>query len=540
MNNFLTFIKEDVTAKKNLLSAMPVKTKTNINAFNEKVAFFLENYNEYKKHIKKYVRAKKKAFTPPFNHEPLEILLDEIHKLEHLRFLLNPTNTFFEKMGFDNLLFDIRNYNNFNFEDTNGIINKFLDKFELVGIKLTNANFNYTYYVREYMSSFLEIREIETSNNELLSKIFDSIYWENPELIEHIELSFRKLIKENKKEFNNYLKKIKETAMLENKINSYEECVKKLKILYQELEKLNQEKINDIIDLVLLGKIDIKDFYKESKVRKANYEKMILQKIDLDDLEAKENFHKNLEKLKSNVEEYQKLSQFGPLILDFKNNYEKEITKNDKLSFKTSKAKVIETEINEKETKLGKINKSILSRDGSQFKKNKKISLQEQKGETLDLAKELYELYKKYDEELFKEKAIVTITSFATIPELLHLYYSYDYFKKETLRKVFNLSSYDDIFKKSEEFDLFSMNPNNLIINGVSLFEKISISKTIVNRYRLDNINIKEEDLEVDNLNNLINRIKFLLRVYEVEQSEITLEQIWFMTEVKRLNELEK
>lgn len=328
--------------------------------------------------------------------------------------------------------------------------------------------------------------------------------------------------------------------MAENEIYNYNDCLEKLKELYRELNKNNIERVDDIIFLVLQGKIEIKDLFKDSKVRKANYKDLMIQEIDLENPEANENFHKTLEKLKENIEEYQNLNKFNSLFKEFKNIYEKEILENDKSSFKNNKSKSLEAQINEKEMKLEKINKSIFSQDESLTKKIKKVSLQQQKADTLVLAKELYELYIEYDNEVFNEQVLLTINNYSTIPELLHLYYSYDFFKKEVIRKVFNLSSYDDVLKYSEEFDLFSMNPNNLIINGVSIFEETLISKTIINRYRLDNINIKDEDLEVDNLNNLLSKIKFLLRIYEIEKSDITMKQIWFMTEVNRLNELEK
>jgi hypothetical protein len=116
-----------------------------------------------------------------------------------LRFILNPSNTFFEKMGFDNLLFEISNYYDFNFNSLNEIINRFLDKFELAGITISNHDFDYTCYVHEYMTSFLEVRNKKSENYDEVSEIFEKIYWVNPEIIEHIELNFRKLIKKHEK-----------------------------------------------------------------------------------------------------------------------------------------------------------------------------------------------------------------------------------------------------------------------------------------------------------------------------------------------------
>ena len=83
----------------------------------------------------------------------------------------NPSNTYVEKMGFDVLLYQLRNYHVFNFNSLNEIINNFLDKFELVGIKLTKNDFDYTCYVYEYMSSFLEIRYSSQKNYDKLSEL---------------------------------------------------------------------------------------------------------------------------------------------------------------------------------------------------------------------------------------------------------------------------------------------------------------------------------------------------------------------------------
>lgn len=543
MSDFLKFIEEDIAAKKTLLSTMPTKTKTNIKKYNEKIDLFSTNYNEYKKHVKTYLVVKSKSFDIDIPKKNAEDLTDEIHRLEHIRFLLNPTNTFFEKMGFDNLLFDIKNYSDFNFEAMNEIINEFINKFELVGVNLSHDDFNYTYYVREYMLSFLEIRNMNTKDYNSLSKSFEKIYWENPEIIEHVELSFRKLIKKYRKKFETYITNLQKETMWKNNVASYKESTEKLKVAYAELERANKENISDIINLAKRGKIDITNFFKDNKVRELNYKSLMIETLDFNDSEANERFHKGIEKLRTNIEEYQKLCKFIPVFTEFKTAYGNDIVESGKNTSKggtSNKLKVIEAKINDRESRLEKINKKTIIQEFGFFKRNKNISNKQHKVDSIVLAKELYNLYKVYDEERFKEKILTTVNNFVTIPELLHLYYSYDFFKKKVIKKVFKLSSYDDILKYSEEFDLFSMNPNNVIINGVSVFEENTISKIIINKYRLDNINISEESLEVDNLNTLLNQIQFILRANEIERSETTVEKIWFMVEVEKIIELEK
>lgn len=543
MSNFLTFIEGDITTKKTLLSTMPKRTKTNIKKFNEKVDNLSNVYNGYLMHVKKYVTTKSKSFEMSIPKNNTDDLIEEIQRLERVRFLLNPTNTFFEKMGFDNLLFDIKNYSDFNFNSMNEIINEFINKFELAGINLKTSDFNYTYYVKEYMTSFLEIRNMNAVNFEVLSKIFEKIYWENSEIIEHIELNFRKLIKKNQKKFENYITNLQKETMWKNNVTSYKENLEKLQYAYIELEIINKETISDIIELSKAGKIDIKNFFENNKVRELNYKSLMIQSFDLNDTEKSEVFHKGLEKLYLNVMEFKNYCRFSPVFSDFKNEYRSEMLDHEKQSSKvgrTSKLKTIESKINDKESRLEKINKKIFSQDFGFFEVSNNSSSKPQKSDTIILAKELYELYNEYDEELFKEKVLSTGNKFITIPELLHLYYSYDFFKKKVIRKVFNLSSYNDILKYSEEFDLFSMNPNNVIINGVSVFEDNEIVKIIINKYRLDNINITETSIEADNLNNSLSKIQFLLRANEIDKSKVTAEKIWFIIEVEKISKNDK
>ena len=70
-------------------------------------------------------------------------------------------------MNFDDLFYQISNYKDFNFVSLNKIISEFINKFELVNIRLTKDDFDYTFYVNEFMTSFL--------NKKFKSKNYDHI-----------------------------------------------------------------------------------------------------------------------------------------------------------------------------------------------------------------------------------------------------------------------------------------------------------------------------------------------------------------------------
>ena len=493
-NNFLEFITKDIETKKEVLSAMPVKTKTNIKKHNEFITELESKYNEYRVSTRNYLLAKAKTFQ--VKEEPKEDKLSEkIENLEYVKFLLNPTNTYVEKMGLDTLLYQISNYYTLNFKSLNEIINAFLDKFELAGIYLTEDDFNYTCYVHEYMASFLEVRRKKTNSYDRVSEIFEQIYWVNPEIIEHVELNFRRLIRINDKKFSAYISRLQKEAMDKYAINSYAYCLEKLQAAYIDLNIANKETIGEIVSKAKSGEIDIREYLEDSKVSKQAYSTLVPENADMDKICA------SLEKLLLNVDEYDNYIEFLPIFNKFKEDFEKML--NSKEEYKGLKN--IETEIEKKEAELDKINRKIFNNKPNIF--SFAIDLKKLKMESVLKAKEIYELYAKYDNEYFIDRVIKVLSNALTVADVLHLYYSYDYFKKLAIQKVYNLSSYEDIIKYSDNFDLYAMNASNIIITGVPIFEETDIPKIIVNRYRLNNIKITEDDLNPDTLKLLKNKI---------------------------------
>lgn len=537
MSNFLQFIEEDIEAKKTLFATLPSRTKGDIKKYNEKLDSVIEKYTEYQKNVKKYLDAKSKSFSIKETDKDIDKFADKVNKLEHVKFILNPLNSYFEKLGFDTLFFEIGNYYDFNFNSLNENINKFMDKFELAGIKLTKEEFNYTCYVSEYMSALIDVRTKKTDSYDRVSETFESIYWVNPEIISHIELNFRKLIRKYERIFVNYIFKHQKEVMAENKITSYQDCLNKLKIAYIELEKADKESIYDIIELAKSGTIDINNYFEDSKIRVTTYDSLMIEQITLTDELLMAKFYDSLERLKKNVIEFGNYSKFLPVINGFKTDFEKQIQTAPAGAKDRAKAqKNVLNQINDKESKLEKLNKRIFSINAGSLGFKENINLRQLKTDSVNIAKSLYDLYKTHEQNCFNEKVLSILNNSLTISDLLHLYYSFDYFKKVAIKKYFEITSYADIIKYSEEFDLFAMNPTNIVIDGVLLFEDNNLARVIINRYRLDNINLTEELLNPDDLEPLIRKIDLLLRVKIIEESESSVDKIWFIIQVNKIS----
>lgn len=531
MTNFLQYIEEDIQSKKLLFSTMPVNTKTNKRKYNAKIDEVNNTYIEYHKAIKKYIELKSKSFNVIDSRNTAE-LSDKIAALENIRFILNPLNTYFEKMGFDTLFYQLTNSQDFNFITLNNIFNEFINKFEMVDIRLTKKDFDYTYYVNEFMSAFLHMKKIGEKNSDKLTEIFEKLYWENPEIISQIELNFRKLVRKNEKKFIGYVNQLKSELIKKDNID-YKSCLNQLTILYQEMNQIGNENITDIIELAKSGGFDVNHLFEDSKVRTSTYNSLMLETLNVENETVMNKFYESLARLKDNVEEYGNYVKFSPLINDFKLNFMKksnlEINKNDL----NKQYKELESQINKNENKLVKINKKIFGKT-NKFFTPKDAELKDLKFESVRLAKELYILYQKVNQEYFKVKVLNVISNNFSIKDLFNLYYSFDYYKKEVIKKSYEINSYEELIEYSDSFDLFTMDLTSVIVCPANAYDEASIARVIMNKYRLLNINVINEDLFPENIEGLLERINLILRIKEIEKSHITVEKLWFMVQVNK------
>ena len=535
MNSFLDFITNDIEAKKTLLSSMPINNKTNVKKYNEKIASIYENYEYYKDSVLKYLKAKSESFECEDDTTNTEELMKQLEEYKHMKFILNPMNSFMEKMGLDDLLYDIHNYSNFTFNEINEIITKLINKFKTAGINLKSSDFKYTYYVNEYMTEFF------SSNGDYskLSQVFEQIYWYNPNIIEHIELNFRKLINKNQKNFEEYISHEQHTLLNKNGFKTYEEFISALKKKYEELVNSNDESLADIIEMAKKSEIEINNYFEDSKFRTATYSGLTINEIDYSDEDSMNKLLSTLRRLRVNVLEYGNYLKFVPLFNYFKEKYEKQ----DSVEANNSALKNIDNQINTKESKLESVNGKIFNdkKGGfSLFKKDNSESLKNLKIESLKIAKELYDLYYQKEKLTFENKIIsLKNDSLLLISDVVRLYYSYNFFKRETFEKVFELGTYNEIIDLCDEFDEFASNPTNIIINGINTFEEADVASVICNKYRLENINLEIADLDEDSLVALKNKIDFIFRIYKIEHSNLSVEKIWFIVQVGKILEKE-
>ena len=520
MNNFLDFINSDIEVKKTLLTSLPTKTKTNIKKFNNTIDEFASKYESYKKSVYKYINAKNKSIKIKPTNKDNQKYIDSINTLQTIRKVFNPYNTYYEKMGFDELVYRISNYYVFNFDSIDKIIYEFIEKFETVGINLTEKDFDYTYYVNKYMKVFLNVKKGNDSVDNL-NKTFEEIYWVNPDIIGHIELNFRKLIRNNSKKFEEYVRKQRKEYYKEYGIETYRGCINELEKAYEELSKANEEDASTITAKALNNEFDISQYLETNKFRQAAYASFIPEDI-IENKDAMGKICITLNKLGNNLREYSQYLDVVPMLTEFKNQYEKLAELKD---INYNEIKTLENAIKKKESELERINKKV-------FKSEDNRSL---KIESVSEAKKLYSLYKQYDDEYIKIKVLEVLNINMTVSEVLDLYYSFDYFKKLTIQTAYKLNTYNEVIEKSNLFDEFAMNPTNIIAKGLCIFEDNNIPRIIANKYKLNNIQISEEDIVGDNIEILKNKITLIERINKIEKTGLTISQIWFLVKSQKI-----
>ena len=528
MNNFLEFIKNDIEAKKTVLQSMPTNNKTNVKKYNNKIASINEKYLYYKDSVLKYINAKSESFEIAQNKKDNQSKKEQYNEYKRILKILNPNNTYVEKLGFDSLLYDIHNYSSFTFEEINNTINKLVNIFKDAHIKLSYEDFTYTSYVNEYMVEFLK----NSSDIKNLSSVFEKIYWNNPNIIEHIELNFRKLIKKYQKSLECYLNVEKKKILSKNKYNDYNEFLQEFRKAYLDLSLNNNEDISDIIEKAKTNEIDINNYFPDSKFRISMYSTLTINEIDYGDETEVKKLLETLNRLRTNIVEYSNYLKFKPLFNNFKSKFEK----TNSLESVTQELKKVDNQINNKESKLDSLNKKIFGKGFSLFSK-KTVPSKNMKIEQVNLANELYGLYYQKDQIEMQIKIIkMKKDSSLFVSDIVKLFYSYDFFKREEIASAFGLNDYSEIINMCSEFDEFALNPTNVIINGIDVFKNVDVNNIIYNKYRLENINLEETDLDEDNLSVLINKIDYMNRIYIIENSKSSIEKIWFIVQNEKIN----
>ena len=453
---------------------------------------------------------------------------DRTEKLKNIRELLiykNPyiSNNF--KLGFYSLIYAIKE--DTSFMELNEIIDKFVEIFNKMGVKLSSKDFAYTMFTEDYFDTYFNTN-VENQRKEK----FEKLYWECPKLVVEIRQNLLALLKKHEKSINNYAKARESELVRENEVD-----LANAEEVYTLTRKSLEEDINSdeytILNDFLQGKHSINDYLKDSNVRSKVYDSFVIngtyQDLSVDD---KLKFKENMFDLYNTLDILKKYYKYEPIITDLIEKYnnratvkgtfgnlEKEIDKNDKEREKLNK---------EYEKSCGK---GLLAKEDASKQSLTKVKSNE-------LFDKMLTDFNNYDEAKISIDLDKNLKDGANIHELfITALSSYSYLLRMLAEINKEVPKYD-IETEVDEYIEFIYDPSGKFLDGIFAFNNLDIPEAINNKYRLLGINITKEKMGKEELDSLLNDVSLINLIQNIENNSVTLENIKFICDVNKIKQI--
>ena len=517
MRNLDEFV-SDLNLKKEILETMPKNNVRDLKAYISKLQENLSIAQEEQAALEDEIKKRYKKIRGPKISDELKNMMQRLENSEGVLYLLNEMDTSYEKMNLDKALFNLNHYYSKNLEMVNDTILYCIKKFEEVGVKLELKDFNYSEYVKEYLKVFFAEMEKGTINSNKIKNKFDEIYWKCPNLIIHIVLNIKYLYLRKEKEIDKYFKNQK-TNLIKN--STAKDIIERTFELSRQVDEYISNSKEIITNKLLDGELNIKDYSEK------NITDCYLKFIDEDDLnlnnEEKINeTDKGLDKLLNSLCEYKMYLESKFIVDDIVKIY------NEKEKYKNAYANTLK-EINKKEKKRISLN-SKLEKNGLFNKSKDKI-----RNERDLIIDELTKLHKELEQNKVYNTILEKLDDNSNIKEALMLANSFYRYTFLCICEKFKGIEENDIEEKIQNLEAFINYPYCTIINNIKMTENKEIWMIIKDRYKLLNINIEKEDLELDNIDPLINTIKVIMQAHNIRKNKIDLNKIECGIEFKKI-----
>lgn len=530
MSDPVEILNSKIATEKEILSVMPKNTKKNLALYKQKVEEKIEEYNRYLNDV--ILEIKRRANRINNIKENAEIKkiqnsFDEFGELD----LFDSVDTSFEKMQLDVTLFGLRKFYKNNLEKVNNNIVDCIQKFEQVGIQLTEEDFNYCPFVKRYMQKFFVEYEKGNVNSQEMKDTFEKIYWECSDLIMHIELNIRYIYLKKQKEIDKNLSNSRKEQLKKLEV-SEDEYFEKYKQLKQELDELKAVDKRVFLDKFINKELDVKE-YEDSAIER-QYSKMLAEPFETYSKTELNEIKEHILKLSKSIEEYKNYAEYKFVVDEVLKVYEKK--ENYKNVYEQQKK-----EIQKLEAKLEKTNKkydkAYKHKDSIFFRRKSEERLKAISTDINTQILKLKEIYRQLDIDKANEKIVTTLTDNSTIYDAMFLASAYYTFLVEIIIQEFEGISEDEINNKIREIRNFVTSPYIAILNNVTIKEEKDIVLMIKDKYNLFNINISKEDFEEGAIDTLIETVNFITNKCYLEKSRLDLEDVSYIIKANQLLE---
>lgn len=493
---------------------------------NDTLYSLIEEYRADLDTVREILINKMNQMLPEEPSTDIAIHRNTLDLLKKVIYYNNKYNDVYDKTNFERIIYNIDDIENYDLKESNNILLNIVNKFDNASISLKTDDFNYSPYTREYMKVFLEKKEKDDFDDSM-SSLFAELYWTCPNLLTHLKLNIRYLIMANEKKLLNFCENCRKNLFKQSStdVQNYYQTFSDTRELLDDLIKkdpyLNLHKFVN-------GDFNIDNYLKSSITRNDVFNKYVIED-DFNDysIDSKNKFYDEIYNLGNSIIELQNYKLFECVVMDVVDRYKSKDKNKGMYNLKLKQINKLEKE------RIKKIKKYM------SLSKRKENSKQIEQKKTLMMAinkdiEALNTLYTELDDARINEKIATFINDNSSIYDALALAGSFYGYLKSIIIKNFSLTSMKEVNDYMEKYEEFLYNPNVMILKKLNLFNDCDIEFMIIQKCKLFGINIDSNVLE--NAESILKDIEMILTIRDIESSTLSLEDIKFICEVKKLD----
>ena len=504
---------------------------------NQKMEDYLTELREYEEEIYEIVKDKLAAVTPFDENPAVSEKYEESEKYRNILKLTGKDEDFEERFGFDRTVYEIGHAKDV--DRVNEVLKDFIKDMEKIGIKLIGNNFNYSNYTIRYMDSFFE--NMENPRYLLIMKnVFNSIYWECPLLLTHLELCVKNLIINNKKTIIRHLNTLLDENL--NKVGSSREGIAdlytKTRIEYEDLALLDPFNILDYFDN---NRQETRKYYTESD----DFKNVLNTVTDANEYmhasrDDKKFMLKSIKELYYDVLEYQKVERFKKVFKFLVDIYDKREELKDNLKDKQKEIAKLEKE------KAGldkKVNGLIKKRSAFSLINSKdRINDINEKIKDLEgqLEIKIAEIKKNNDEldfEFFQNKLCKEFNQSTSLFDAA-VFFSKFYGLLFNQISTDNMLEREEIEPRVDEFRHIQYMARSTIMKSVPFTDLKSVKALIEKKYSLYNMKFELAAIDDADFSKFLDNLDTLVRYGALEENVLDIETCDMVLKFKDYEEL--
>ena len=493
--------------------------KNAVNERNKYVRKQQDIFNFYKENVFELLKSKILEMMPHNNHDHFENEKNKLSiALEMVQYNNNEMSDSF-KLGIVYLVSSIND--EILLEELNIIIKKFIDVFKNIGISLNLNDFSYTMFTEKYMQSYLNNIDLEQDDFSIkMKESFDEIYWECPDIIMQLKMCLESITSKYKKELSIYTSNSAEELLKEKNIENTEV----IEHYVSERSKLEESIAKDEylnLNLFLNNSKNIDDYLENSRIRIDTFNQFDSNNdYSIMDDDDKEEFNNSIMELANTLHVLKKYYTYEFIIKDLIQRY-KNKTNNKELY--EQKLKEIS---NEEKTRIKIYNDYQKANKKGFFKQinKKKLKLLKLRmNEQIKVLNQLYLELNTLEIDVIVEKNANEAT---TIYELLLLSLNSFYYLENQINNMIDIQDDKNIQVIIEDYIKFIYNPHNLFLRRINAFVDYEIEDVIADKYHLLGLNITKEEINKDVIDNILERLDYIVLIQNINNSKISLEKI--------------